>query len=66
MLGTTLPQEMTRVRDEVMPAYQKIGKSGALAVFMMKRDLDIAAKAMMEGDIVTMIKVYQSLKAWEL
>lgn len=65
-LGDALPKEMARVRDEVMPAYQSIGPSGSLALAMMRADLDAAAKAMIEGDVVAMVKVYQSLKGYEV
>lgn len=64
-LGDALPREMTRVRDEVMPAYQAIGPAGAFALAGMKADLDAAAKALAEGDVVAMVRVYQSLKDWK-
>lgn len=64
-LGTALPREMARVRDEVMPAYQSIGPAGTFALTMMRRDLDAAAKAMAEGDTVAMLRVYESLKGYE-
>ena len=53
---------MARVRDEVMPAYEEIGPSGAFALAFMRADLDAAARAMAEGDVVAMLRVYQSLK----
>lgn len=65
-LGEALPREMARVRDEVMPAYIDIGPPGALALVMMRADLDAAAKALAEGDVAEMIRVYQSLKGYEL
>ena len=61
-LGDALPREMARVRDVVMPAYQSIGPAGAFALAFMRRDLDEAARAMAEGDVVAMLRVYQSLK----
>jgi len=65
-LGEALPREMARVRDEVMPAYQEIGRSGLPALMMMRADLDAAAKALTEGDVVEMIRVYKSLKGYSL
>jgi hypothetical protein len=65
-LGDALPKEMARVRDVVMPAYQEIGNSGWFALTMMRRDLDAAAKAMAEGDVVAMMQAYQSLKEYDL
>ena len=61
-LADALPREMARVRDVVMPAYQAIGPAGAFALVLMRRDLDEAARAMAEGDVVAMLRVYQSLK----
>lgn len=63
-LGDALPREMARVRDEVMPAYLAVGQAGVFALAMMRADLDAAAKAMMEGDVVAMIRVYQLLKGY--
>ena len=66
-LGEALPAEMARVRDKVMPAYSdpKIAGAGAFALAMMRRDLDLAAKAMIEGDIVAMLRAYEALKEYE-
>lgn len=63
-LGEALPREMKRVRDEVMPAYLSIGPPGFIALTMMRADLDCAAKALAENDIVTMLHVYESLKGY--
>jgi len=65
-LGDALPREMARVRDQIMPAYQEIGPGGAPALFLMRRSLDAAAKAMAEGDVVAMMAAYQDLKEFEL
>lgn len=64
-LGTALPREMARVRDEVMPAYLSIGPAGGFALAMMRQDLDRAAKAMAEGDLAAMISAYKALKGYE-
>lgn len=61
-LGDALPREMARVRDKVMPAYQSIGPAGAFALTMMRAHLDDAAKALADGDVVAMIRCYESLK----
>lgn len=63
-LGEALPVEMARVRDEVMPAYIAIGPAGAFALAMMRADLDSAAKALAEGDVITMVRAYNSLKGY--
>ena len=64
-LGDELPREMARVRDKVMPVYQSIGTAGALALAMMRADLDAAARAMAEGDVVAMLRAYESLKGYD-
>lgn len=63
-LGEALPREMARVRDKVMPAYLSIGEPGKFALILMRADLDAAAKAMIEGDVVAMIQAYDSLKGY--
>ena len=63
-LGDALPREMARVRDAVMPVYQSIGPAGAFALAMMRRDLDAAAKALAEGDVVAMLAAHESLKGY--
>jgi hypothetical protein len=65
-VGEALPREMTRVRDEVMPAYIEIGPPGAIALAMMRHDLDEAQRAMVEGDVVAMIRVLESLRGYTL
>ena len=64
-LGDALPAEMARIRDKIMPMYQEIGQAGKPALFMMRMELDAAAKAMAEGDIVEMLRCYNSLKEYE-
>lgn len=63
-LGEALPIEMARVRDEVMPAYLEIGPAGAFALANMRADLDAAATAMVAGDVVAMLRMYESLKGY--
>jgi len=65
-LGDELPKEIARVRDQLIPAYLECGPCGAPAVAMMRADLDRASKAMIEGDVVEMVRVYKSLKEWKL
>lgn len=65
-LGEALPREMARVRDEVMPPYLEIGAPGFFALAMMRQSLDAAAKAMAEGDVVAMLRVYEELKGFEV
>lgn len=64
-LGESLPLEMARVRDKVMPAYLEIGQAGAFALTMMRQTLDDAAKAMAEGDLAAMIRAHEELKGFK-
>lgn len=65
-LGDDLPREIARVRDVVIPAYLECGPGGMFAVTAMRADLDAASKAMIEGDIVAMVRIYKKLKDWQL
>ena len=53
-LGTALPAEMARVRDQVLPAYDACGPDNAFAAALIRMDLDAARKA----------RAYQQLKDW--
>ena len=64
-LGTALPREMARVRDEIIPMYLEIGPCGAIALALMRADLDAAAKALAEQDVVAMLRIYESLTGFE-
>lgn len=61
-LGEDLPRLMAHVRDHVLPAYLEIGPAGAFGAMMIRRDLDDAAKALAEGDVVAMLRAYNALK----
>lgn len=65
-LGDELPRQMARVRDQLIPAYLECGPGGLFAVAGMRADLDAAAAAMIEGDVVKMLRVCQKLKEWQL
>ena len=64
-LGDALPAEMARVRDRVMPAYLRVGPMGGFALAFMRRDLDEAARAMAEGDVVGMIQALHALRGYD-
>lgn len=63
-LGVALPKQMARVRDHVLPAYDAIGPVGSIAATMMRHDLDYAAKALAEGDVIAMLRAHESLKGY--
>lgn len=59
-LGEKLSKEISRVRD-LLPLYDAIPE-GVFAATMMRHDLEAAVKALAEGDVVEMIRVYEKLK----
>ena len=63
-VGDALPREMARVRDEVMPIYVEIGPSGRFALALMRLALDNAARAMVEGDVVAMVRALEDLRGF--
>ena len=63
-LGTALPAEMARVRDEMIPMYESIGPPGTFALALMRQELDTATQALAEGDVVQMLKSYEALKGF--
>lgn len=65
-LGEALPKEMARVTDMIEVYASLPNGAGALAIILMRHDLDKAAKAMAEGDVVAMMQAYQSLKELKL
>jgi hypothetical protein len=65
-VGDALPKEMARIRDVVIPAYQSIGPAGLFALTCMRMDLDAAAQAMAEGDVIAMIRQLEALRGYNL
>lgn len=59
-----LCRQMARVRDEVLPFYTP-EVNGQVAARMMRRDLDLAAAALAEGDAVAQVRILQSLREWQ-
>lgn len=63
-LSEALPAEMARVRDHVLPAFDAIGTPGVLGAAMIRTDLDRAARAAAEGDLMAMIEAHEALRGW--
>lgn len=61
-LAEALPELMSKVRDEVLPHYLAIGPAGAIGAAMIRHDLDTATKAIMSGDVIQMLRSYETLK----
>lgn len=64
-LAEALPREMSRVRDELIPAYMEIGPAGQFGLMNLRSALDRAAKVMAEGDTVGMLRSLEELKGCE-
>lgn len=65
-LGEALPEEIKRIREEVIPAYESIGSSGQYAVIVMKAELVAAEKAIADSDAVGQLHAYRRLKGWDV
>ena len=65
-LADALPREMVRVRDRVIPAYESCGPCSMFAVLAMRQELDEAARANMNGDVVAMLHSLHALRAFKL
>ena len=66
-LAEALPKEQARVR-EIIIEYRDPSLKGAgnIAAAMMEQSLARADKAIMEGDVVEMMRCYEDLKGYEL
>ena len=61
-LAEALQQEITRVRDEILPLYLAIGPSGMFGVMMIQNDLNAAMRALAESDVIACLRLYNTLK----
>ena len=60
-LADALPAEMARVRV-VLGHYKELGPVGAIGAMFIEQDLQAADKAVMSGDVVQMLRVFETLK----
>ena len=63
-LAEALPKEMARCR-ELAGQYKEIGPAGMFGAAMIEADLKRADQAVMSGDVVAMIQIYESLKGYK-
>ena len=67
-LGEALPKEITRVRD-IQDEYKKLRSMPNVVVepqiAMMEAEIRAAIKASAEGDVIAMMRSYESLKGYE-
>jgi len=66
-LADALPKEIERVR-EIIKEYEDpmLEGAGTFAAAMMKGSISLAEKAIMQGDVVSMLQCYNELKGYEL
>lgn len=68
-LGDALPREIARVRDDVLAQFISLrGMPNVIVepqITMIRAELDRATKALAEGDILEMMRAYESLKGYE-
>lgn len=60
-LAEALPREIERCQ-ELLIDYTQIGVAGTFASMMIRADIAAAHRAMMEGDVVAMLRAYEALK----
>ena len=60
-LGDALPKEIARVR-EVLGYYKEIGPPGVIGAMLIEQELRAADQAVMSGDVVAMLRAYETLK----
>lgn len=63
-VGHALMAEITRVRDQVMPAYLELGESGRVAVELMRLHMDAAVRALAYQDAPACIQLLVTLKGY--
>lgn len=61
-VGDALPREIARVRDHVLVHYVELGPVGALGAHFIRADLDAAARALAECDVIEMIRLLHVLR----
>lgn len=60
-----LTEEMARVREEVLPAYEEIGPAGMFAETMMRRALAKADRALAADDAGAMLECWRELVVFD-
>jgi len=65
-LGDALPKEQARVRELIIQYLDPVlCGAGRVAAALMEQDLKKTDEAVMSGDVVEMIRMYEKLKEWE-
>ncbi len=61
-IADALPVEIERVQ-ELLPLYDQI-PTGVIAATMMRNSIKAAHRAMVEGDVIAMLRCYDDLKGY--
>jgi hypothetical protein len=65
-LGEALPKEQARVRELIIQYRDPmLGRAGGFAAALMEQDLKQTDEAVMSGDVVEMLRMYQKLREWQ-
>lgn len=59
-----LKEEIKRV-EEIVGIYEET-PGGNIAASLMRKDIELAKKSIMDNDVITMILLYKELKEWKL
>lgn len=63
-LADELPKEQARVR-EILGHFKEIGPAGMIGAAMIEADLRRADESVMSGDVVEMLRAYNTLKDYK-
>jgi hypothetical protein len=64
-LGEALPKEQARVRELILEYRDPmLNGAGEIAARMMELDLQETDRVVMSGDVIAMIRCYQTLKGY--
>ena len=65
-VGKEIQNEIRRVRDDLIPAYNALpNRVGLFGATLIRQALDRAAKALAEDDVVAIVQSYEELKGLE-
>ncbi len=63
-LAAALCHEISRVRDQVMPDFIKLGPPGEIALALMRNDMDRAITALSQQDAIECLRSFKTLKGY--
>lgn len=64
-LGEAIPIEQARVRALILEYHSLEGGVGLIASSLMEQTLQVMDNALMKGDLVAMLRLYEELRAYE-